>query len=174
MKASSHQKDNRLLDYIDGTLAPADKENLEQELLASPELSNRLEELQQVTANLKGVHLEHPSKNFTQKVMEHLTQYPAPSGLSIRNGAFLLVGVLIAIGIGTFLLASGIFDTAGSINLNELGLPTKYLQEPLPSIPFNGKLVVNIIILLNIALALIVLDRAILKPWFERRAHMHF
>jgi len=28
---------------------------------------------------------------------------------------------------------------------------------------------VNIIILLNLALAFLVLDRAILKPWFERR-----
>ena len=174
MKTISQKTDDRLLEYIDGTLSPADREKLEQEISSSEKLSARLEELQTLVVSIKNVQLEHPSKNFTQRVMDHLDQYPLPSGLSIKNSIFLLVGVMIAVGIGTFLLASGIFDTTSSINLNELGLPTKYIETPLPSIPFNGKLVVNIIILLNIALALIVLDRAILKPWFERRSQMHF
>jgi hypothetical protein len=33
-------------------------------------------------------------------------------------------------------------------------------------------MVMNVIILLNLALAFLVLDRAVLKPWFERR-RMH-
>jgi hypothetical protein len=48
----------------------------------------------------------------------------------------------------------------------------KYLDWELPEIPFNGKLIVNLIIIANIALAFIVLDRAVLKPWFERRRNM--
>jgi hypothetical protein len=39
-----------------------------------------------------------------------------------------------------------------------------------PAIPINGKLVVNIIILLNLGLAWLVLDRAVLRPLFRRRA----
>lgn len=174
MKKVSKQLDDRLLEYLDGALAPADKERLEQEIAASEEMSFRFEELRTLTHSLSHVQLEQPSKNFTQRVMDHLDQLPVRSNLSIRNSILLLAGVLVAVGIGSLLLASGIFDTPGSINLNELIQQNKYIQQPLPSIPFNGKLVVNIIILLNIALAFLVLDRAILRPWFERRARMHF
>lgn len=174
MKKISNQLDDRLLEYIDGTLASDDKERLEQEIYASAELTTRLEELQTLTRSLKNVRLEQPSKNFTQRVMDHLDQYPMRKGISIKNGILLLTGVLVAVGIGTILLATGAFDTPGTINLNDLVQQNKYIQQPLPSIPFNGKLVVNVIILLNIAIAFLVLDRAILKPWFERRAHMHY
>jgi hypothetical protein len=170
MKKISTQQIERLLEYLDGTLSPADKQAMERELAESAELNARLDELRSVTQALQQTHLEQPSKNFTQRVMNHLDQYPLRSGLSMRNALFLLAGVMVAVGIGTFLLAAGIFDTPGTIDLNMFAIDNKYIQQTLPSIPFNGKLVVNIIILLNIALAFIVLDRAILRPWFDRRA----
>jgi hypothetical protein len=66
-----------------------------------------------------------------------------------------------------------VFDTSGSIDLNQTIVPNKFIQQPLPSIPFNGKLVMNVIIILNLALAFLVLDKAVLKPWFEKRARLH-
>lgn len=174
MNKIPNQLNDKLLDYLDGTLAPADKKRLEQELATSEELRSRLDELQSVTHTLSQVRIEQPSPNFTQRVMDHLDQLPVRSGLSMRNSILLLAGVLVAVIIGSLLLASGIFDAPGTINLNELVETNKYIQQPLPSIPFNGKLVVNIIILLNIALAFLVLDRAILRPWFENRTRMNF
>jgi hypothetical protein len=172
MKKVSQQLDDKLLEYLDGKLSPAEQEYLEKEISASAEVRTRLDELQNLTRAIKSVQVVQPSRNFTQRVMDHLDQYPVRSGLSARNGIFLLAGVLIAVGLGSFLLASGIFDTPGTIDLNAFGLQNKYLKEPLPSIPFNGKLVVNIIIMLNIALAFLILDRVILRPWFENRARM--
>jgi hypothetical protein len=81
---------------------------------------------------------------------------------------------MIAVGIGAFLLSAGVFDSTGAIDLNDMGIQNKYIQESLPTIPVNGKLIMNVIIMLNIALAFLVLDRAILKPWFERRTRMNF
>ena len=173
MKISS-QMDNKLLEYLDGTLSSSEKETLEQELGTSPALAKRLEELKQVTTTLKGIHIEQPSTNFTQRVMEQLNQYPVSRRLSIKNGIFLLAGILIAVGICAVLLSAGVFDTPGSIDLSGLVQQNEFLQRSLPAIPINGKLVVNIIILLNLAIAFLVLDRAILKPWFERRTRMHF
>jgi hypothetical protein len=69
-------------------------------------------------------------------------------------------------------LSAGVFDGTSSIDLNQTLLPNKYIQQSLPTISFNGKMVMNVIILLNLALAFLVLDRAVLKPWFERR-RMH-
>jgi len=166
--------DNQLLDLIDGTLSASDKEKLEQQLATSPELKKRFDELVQVNYTLKSSALEQPSKNFTQLVMTKLNSNPVHTGLSARNGLLLLAGVLVAIGIGSLLLANGFFDSPGSIDLNNMVLQNQYIKEPLPSIPFNGKLVVNIIIMLNIILAFLVLDRTVLKPWFDKRANMHY
>ncbi|MBX2970882.1 MAG: hypothetical protein KF803_16060 [Cyclobacteriaceae bacterium] len=174
MKNISKQQEDNLIAYLDGTLTPAAKERVEQELANSPALQQRLVALQNVTQVLKSTTLEQPSKNFTQRVMNGLDQYPLRSGLSLKNGILLLVGVMIAVGIGAFLLSAGVFDSTGAIDLNNMGLQNKYIKESLPTIPVNGKLIMNIIIMLNIALAFLVLDRAILKPWFERRTRMNF
>lgn len=174
MKKVSTEWNELLLDYLDGSLTGEKLQQLKQELASSAELRARLDELKGLTEQFKQATLEHPSKNFTQRVMEKLHEYPVRSGVSVRNSIWLLAGVLVAIGLGSFLLATGIFDTPSSINLNQLGLENKIIEQQLPTISFNGKLIVNIIIVLNIALAFLVLDRAILRPWFERRTHMNY
>lgn len=172
MKLSQAQEE-RLLEYIDGTLSAVDKEKFEQALKNSTALQERLDELKKLDSTLRGIKLEQPSKNFTQLVMSKLDQYPVQSkSFSSLNGILLLAGVLIAIGIGSLLLAGGVFDGSSNIDLNNT-IANKYIQKPLPSIPFNGKLVVNIIIMLNLALAFLMLDKAVLKPWFEKRARLH-
>jgi hypothetical protein len=162
--------DDKLLDYLDGKLSVLEIQTLEQQLQTNAALQYRLEELRSLNNSLRQFSLEQPSKNFTHRVMEKLDQYPAQTGFSIRNGIFLLIGVLIAVGIAALLVTTGAFNGANTaINLNKYELPQKYIQEPLPSIPFNGKLLVNIIIFLNVAIALIVLDRTVLKPFFQKR-----
>lgn len=169
MKISQTQ-DNKLFEYMDGGLQGIEKENIEQLLGTSPALQARLEELRKLDADLRTIKLEQPSKNFTQRVMSKLDQYPVRSNLTFRNGIFLLAGVLVAVGVGSLLVAGGVFDGTNTIDLNQtIGPVNKYIQRPLPTFNFNGKLMVNIIIILNLALAFLVLDRAILKPWFERR-----
>jgi len=173
MKIQQAQED-KLLDYIDGTLMGNDREIFEQAIASNPLLKKRLDELQQLDTSLRSVKIEQPSKNFTQLVMNRLDQYPAQAkSFTSRNGILLLVGVLVAVGIGSLLVAGGVFDSTSTLDLNQAIKPNKYIQNPLPSISINGKLIVNSIILLNIGLAFLVLDRAVLKPWFEKRARMH-
>ena len=165
--------DDKLLRYIDGELNANEKQALDEELKHNEALRTRLNQLQTMNQSLRNSKLEHPSRNFTQLVMSKLDQYPMhSSSFSIRNGILLLAGVLVAIGIASVLVSSGVFDSAtATIDLNQVNLPKKYIERTLPSIPFNGKLIVNIIILLNLGLAWLVLDRAILKPFFQRRMH---
>lgn len=173
MKLSQAQE-GKLLEYIDGTLSVIEKEKFEQELKSSTTLQERLDELKKLDSTLRSIKLEQPSKNFTQLVMSKLDQYPVQSkSFSSLNGILLLAGVLVAVGIGSLLLAGGVFDGSSVIDLNQAIDTTKYIEKPLPSIPFNGKLIVNIIIMLNLALAFLMLDKAVLKPWFEKRARLH-
>ena len=171
MKQSLEQYE-KLFEYIDGGLKGVEKENIEQLLKDSPALQARLEKLRMIDTNLRSITtIQQPSKNFTQRVMSKLDQYPLRSStMTLRNGILLLTGVLVAVGVGSLLVAGGVFDGTNSIDLNQTIIPVnKYIQKPLPTFNFNGKLVVNVIILLNLALAFLVLDRAILRPWFEKR-----
>ena len=170
MKKVSQSVDDILLDYLDGNLSRPEKEKVEQSIQNNPSWQTRLEELRLVNSILSETRIEQPSKSFTDGVMNHLHQYPVQTGFSIRNGILLLMMVLVTIGIATVLVSTGAFDnTTTSIDLNQMEVSKKFIKTPLPSLEFNGKLIVNIIIILNLALAWIVLDRTILKPFFQRR-----
>jgi hypothetical protein len=170
MKKIPQSIDDKLLDYLDGKLNPSELSILEGQIQRDEHIKARLENLRLTHQVLNQFKIEQPSKNFTQVLMQKLDQAPARStNFSIRNGIFLLVGVLAAVGIASLLVSAGVFDNPATINLNSVNIPDKYIREPLPTIPISGKLIVNIVIILNLGLAWIVLDRTILKPYFQRR-----
>jgi hypothetical protein len=163
-----------LLQYLDGTLDSVHCEAVEQALLSDPTLNKKLEELKNVDRMLRGVKLEHPSKNFTSTVLQRLDDYPLRTGLSIRNGIFLLCGIMVIVAAALVLLSMGVFDQiTTTLNPNDIGLVKQYIPRNLPSVSIDGKLLVNIIVVLNLAVMFVVLDRAILRPFFEKRIHSH-
>lgn len=172
MKAFTQEQEDTLLAYLDGMLSPPAMRALEQELAHNPALHTRLEELRKVHEALQLAGMEEPSGNFTQSVMGKLDHSPAREGFPIRRGIVLLLGFLVATGIASYMLSGGVFDNATTpLDLGIVDLPR--VENPLPTILLDGKLMVNIIILLNLAIAWGVLDRMILRPYFKRRLIRH-
>lgn len=129
------------------------------------------QELNIIDQHLKSVRIEQPSVNFTQRVMSNLHRAPVVTlELPSRNKMLMLAGILVTIGIAVLLVAGGAFNSVTSVSVDQNIIPNQ-IREYIPSIPFNGKLIINIAILMNLALAFIILDRVVLKPWFERRRH---
>ena len=173
MKKVSQSIDDMLSDYLDGNISASEKGKLEETIRTNPAWQERLDELRMINALLSQSKVEQPSKVFTDGVMNRLHQYPASAGFSIRKGILLLTGVLVVIGIATILLSTGAFDNATTnIDLNQIDASRKFVKTPLPSFELNGKFIANTIIILNLVLAWIVLDRTILKPFFQRRMQM--
>ncbi len=172
MNKLSPAKEEELLRYLDGELDPAQKINLEAEIQRSSILKVRLEELQLGRSFLlRKAMLETPSKNFTMKVMEGLDAHPVRSSFSPSKGLLLLFGIIIASAISLMLLTNGVFDqTTTSLVLDAAPIKNKWIQDTSFSIPFNGKILVNGIIFLNLGLALMLLDRTVLRPFFQKRA----
>jgi hypothetical protein len=163
-----------LLDYLDGRLSEADKKAFELSMQSSPVLRKMVDEQRLLESSLKSIRLEEPSAAFTQKVMEKIQEAPQTHMLSIRNGIFLLAGMIIVSLIAAYLVRSGFFDSTGTLNLtNENSLLSRYIKNPLPSVPINSKFIINGIIILNLALGFIILDRAVLRPFFEKRRRDH-
>lgn len=176
MNKLSPAKEEELLRYLDGELDTGQKINLENEIQNSEILRKRLQELQTVQSFLmRKATLESPSKNFTLKVMEGLEAQPVRSLISPRKGILLLIGVIIASAISLILLTNGVFDqTTTSLMVDATPIKNKWIQDTTFSIPFNGKILVNGIIFLNLGLALILLDRTILRPLFQKRTSMGY
>jgi anti-sigma factor RsiW len=171
MNRLTQAQEDILLDYLDGNIAGTEKARLEDELRVNALLRSRLDELRSVHTIFQHTTLEQPTRDFTDRVMQKLDTAPAPtpSRWSIRNAIFLLIGVLTAIGAASLLIASGVFDGTTSISLDDSALPQTIIKQNLPALTLHGKLIVNIIIMLNIIVGWILLDRAILRPYFQRR-----
>jgi anti-sigma factor RsiW len=171
MKQVPKSLEDKLFRYLDGALTTDELRLFNEELRQNEVLKERLSQLRDIDRSMGSLRLEEPSRNFTTLVMSKLDQYPLSApGFSIRNSILLLAGILVAVGIASALVAAGVFDNVTpTLDLSGIALPTRYFQKSLPSIPFNGKIVMDIIIFLNLGLAWIVLDRAILRPLFQRR-----
>ena len=175
MNKLSPAKEEELLRYLDGELETSHKIKLEAELQRAPDLKERLEELRVIRSFLlRKATLETPSKTFTQKVMAGLDAQPVKS-FSPGKGLLLLIGVLIASVLALMLLSNGVFDqTNTSLLVDTAPIKNKWIEETTYSIPFNGKILVNGIIFLNLALALVLLDRTVLRPIFQKRASVGY
>ncbi|MFZ5971970.1 MAG: anti-sigma factor family protein [Bacteroidota bacterium] len=165
--------DEELLNYLDGRLTDDQARQLKQRLEQTPALQLRLDELRQMHEALSHAQqLLHPSSNFTHRVMSNLHRVPVNSGLSPRNGLLLLCGVLVAAGMLAFLLSAGVFDNINpTIELSNLPVSQEVIKNPLPNISFSGKWIINGIVLLTLGLSFILLDRTVLRPYFNRRSH---
>jgi len=159
--------DDQLLDYLDGTLPSGARAALELLLRQDTAVAIRLEELRLMHTLMNGQRLEMPAADFTASVMQRLRDEPATKGQVIR-GIFMIAGILLIVGIAAALLGAGVFDTLTTLNLNKL--TQRYAVDAvLPTFSLNIRLIVNGIIILNLALAFMVLDRTILRPLFQRR-----
>jgi anti-sigma factor RsiW len=170
MKKITQNVDDRLLDYLDGRLSDNEKLMIENLVQTDADVKQRFTELQETESGLRHLPLEYPAKNFTESVMSRLDDYPARAAFPLRNNILLLLGVVLSIGIGAWLLALGVFDqTQTTFQLMQLPLVQEYIRESLPPVTIHGKVLLNVILLVNLALALLILDRAVLKPFFQRR-----
>jgi hypothetical protein len=171
MDKVTQETDDLLLRYIDGTLGPSEKQIIEKNLEQNEALRKRLDQLRSTHLLLRSNRLYEPSKNFTQQVMTRLRLEPLRgANFPIRNSILILVGVLMVAIIASVLVPAGVFDNISTtIDLNQVEISKKYVEKTLPSVSIDGKLMVNVIIIINLVLGWLVLDRAILKPIFQRR-----
>lgn len=158
-----------LLNYLDGTANNETRERVER-FSSNPDVASRLNELRAIHDFLaKNNALTLPSKNFTDKVMNRLHEKATGFSFSPRNGMILLAGILVASGLGIALLSMGSFDQLHTFfNLQPLPVKSDLVKLP-TSFSFDLKLVMKIFLMVNLVLAMVLLDRTILRPIFQRR-----
>jgi len=176
MEKITTQQNDRLLDLLDGKLSGAEAAVLKKQLEQSPALRQRMEELRLVHTFLSDrstITVPDSLASFTERVMNNLDRMPSAASigsLSPRNGLLLLLGILVATGIGMVLLTTGAFDSLnGPIHLDALNVPKGLINITVESIPFSAKTLMKALIIINLCIAFIVLDRTVLKPFFDKK-----
>lgn len=172
MDSITTSEEDNLQDFLDGNLEGPALQQLKQHLATSPALQRRLEELRQIHNHLNSQTLQTPSPVFVDRVMRNLSRAVISTQPSPKNGLMLLAGVVIASGMLAVLISAGAFDQlSGLINMEQIEPLKKYVTPALPSFSVNGKLIMKILIGINLVLAFVVLDRTVLRPYFQRRAN---
>jgi hypothetical protein len=170
---SSEELDVKILEFLDGLMDKSEQKDFEKLIREDEASKKRFTDLQQIHLLLKANAVEHPPKNFTARVMTNLERKPFYGNLSILNAVLLLGGIMIVVALCALFVSKGLFDGTTSIDLNGMTEVNQYIRKysdrTVPVIDLSGKTMVNTIIILNLALAFMILDRAILKPLFQRR-----
>jgi anti-sigma factor RsiW len=163
--------DNEILDFLDGMGSKAEREITEKLIHSNAAMKKRMEELKTVHTFLQRQNrMEHPSKNFTDKVMTRLHEQSSFTFLSPKNGLLLLIGLIVASGLAIMLVSSSSVNQWHTLlNLGQVPVKTDWIKLP-TSIPFDVKLMLKIFVMLNIVIGFVLLDRTILRPIFQKRA----
>lgn len=160
--------------YVDNDLDTTEQKKVAFEIEKSVALQNRFVELKAIHELLtRNAKLEMPAKNFTEKVMKGLSVRYTYSFLSPRNGLLLLIAIISMCSIGFILLSAGAFDAFNlPLTLDTHVLKSVKINLPTLTVPLNGKWIMQTFLFLNCAVAFVLLDRTILRPYFQRRASM--
>lgn len=156
--------------YLDGTQDEAEKAWLDALQAQDAGIKQRVEDLDAVHQVLQAESVVSPTPHFTQRVMAALEPLPQTSRLPARRvwrSVALLTGVLAVTAIVMTWLSSDMF---AGVAVQQVGVP--YADQwnlPHWSIALKGKWLLYPIIVMNMVLGWMLLDRAILKPLFQHR-----
>ncbi|MBN8578597.1 MAG: hypothetical protein J0L66_16760 [Cytophagales bacterium] len=169
MNASDN--DEILLRYLDGELSEPAAIELQATLEKDSRLQQRLNELREVHALLiAATKVQTPSLKFEESVMNNLQ---LPGQRVTRSRAWLLLaGSLVASITMLLLLSVGAFNNSTTILIDA---PVSNTLITLPELSFNlnMRMIVNLIVFVNLILLFFLLDRTILKPYFNQRRSYH-
>lgn len=155
--------DQQLQDYLDGILPPAQVAALEEQLVLDASLRERYDTLRLVHTLLQQEELPEPHADFTVQVMHKLSA-PVKSH-SLRSGVWLLSGVIVAVMLTALWMRTGLFDSSTTFSLQTM----KLVQQPIPDIPVNSKWIIRVLMMLNLVVGWMVLDRMVLRKIFSSR-----
>ncbi|MEM1407163.1 MAG: hypothetical protein AAGG59_10340 [Bacteroidota bacterium] len=163
--------DEVLLDYIDGSLIQSEAIRIKAAINANPQLRARLEELRLPDQHLAG-SLESPSANFTDAVWSKISQAKGNVPKFSLNSFLIVFAAMITVVLGSYFMTDSIIDL--DLSLKVPNTVTEYVEVPQVEIPQGISLkTVSQILLYSLSfLLLLILDKAILKPYFKKRREL--
>ena len=153
---TQHNIEERLWNFIDGTVSTEEKTVIEQLLESNAEWKEKYQDLLHINTLLKSGDLEAPSLRFSKNVMEEIAKFHiAPATKSYINNKIIW-------GIGFFFIAllAG-FLIYGFAQMSFTGGEESSLTKNLPKVDFSkffNNSWVNAFMMINVVIGLVLLD----------------
>lgn len=160
--------DEQLWRWAEGEASEAEQAQIRDAMMQDEAIQTRADHIRWLRETLqRQATLEEPSARFTARTMAAIRQKPILP-VTYGKGFWILGGIVIATGLAALLMGFGTFDSeVAPLTLQQPWL-TKMIGSP--TLHVSVKTVVSAVILGNLALALVLLDRTILRPYFQGRS----
>jgi hypothetical protein len=155
--------EEHIWDILDGEASSDMRTQHEAQLLADASYRTTFVQCEQLHRQLLTLPLESPSMRFTENLMERL----APEKLAAPKTdrlplIFLTVFTALSGLLATLIFSKGNISTTAEKSLNTEGVIST----------LSNPLFVQTFIILNIVLLLAVMDRKVLRPYFDNKANL--
>jgi len=167
MKEIPSYLEDKIYAYMDGQLTGSEKEAFEHLLASDKTVKSRYDEIVLAERLLTEAPLLEPSPGFTETVLERISNPPVR--FSIRNGLIIFSAIVFLMFLLAGFASAGIFEQTTMVDLNKLVPLEEMSDRNIPSVSIDVQWFIRILIVLNTAVAFIVLDRTVLKPFFQQR-----
>ena len=162
--------EENIIRYLDGELSSAERQLVEDEIKINSSFSELLKHHDTIHSTLNEGTLKSPSQNFLSEVMSSVrTSSFAESKFFNRTRIIVLSIIFVAVATSLYYLSMKFYPTLGGTLSNEINLKDVTLNlQPAQKI-LDSDILFKVVFYVNGLVSLLLLDRAILKPYFARR-----
>jgi predicted anti-sigma-YlaC factor YlaD len=165
-----HLTDEELFRLLDGECSAEEKNTFEAHIHTCAACMALYKDLKAIDLQLQQLPIESPSLDFTEKLMDKLQVAPVLQRKSQRKTYLLMLAPFGVIFVLSMLLLAGY--AAGWLTFGS-GTETIPFHFKLPSVNLQPLLenswLVYLFLLVNAVLALLLLDKAVVQPFFRKR-----
>ncbi len=159
-----------IVKYLDGELSVAEANTFESELTNNKSFADLYERHQAIHNSLLNKKVLSPSQGFTDRVMASVSSLSFSSNTFFnRTRLYVLLLIIIALATTLYYFSAQFYPAIGSEISNELTLKDFTLNLQPAQQLLDSALLFKIVFYVNGLVCLLLLDRAIFKPYFERR-----
>jgi hypothetical protein len=159
-----------IIKYLDGQLSLDEVSVFEKELKINKSFADTYERYQEIHRLLVQTNISSPSPGFTAGVMKSLPSLNLSEAKFFnKTRLYVIALILIAMGTSLYYLSSQFYPSLGNAIANEITLRNFTFDLHATNRILSSDLLFKIVFYTNGLICLLLLDRAILKPYFERR-----
>ena len=159
-----------IIKYLDGQLSQPEATSFEEELKLDKSLADLYEQHMAVHKALSANSLSSPSYSFTERVMQSVVSINmSEAGFFNRTRIYVLMLVIIAVATTIYYLSAQFYPAVGGMLASEINLRDFTLDWQPAQQLLSSDLLFKIVFYVNGLVSLLLLDQAILKPYFVRR-----
>jgi hypothetical protein len=159
-----------IFNYLDHHLSDEQTELFEKTIHSDKELTDKFNQLKLVHESLSAQKISSAPAGFTERVMNSITELEASSGKFFnRNRIFVLILIGLVVLSTLYYLSIQFYPGIGNMVANQVTLQKVTVDLNPARKMLDSGLLFKLVFYVNGLIGLLLLERAVLKPYFERR-----